>query len=119
MSTPSVTRMDYGLYTPGPWEAELIGSPRVLARDSKDQFPVCDIRGWGHLTGKGHGALGLEKEPAIAIQEANARLIAAAPELLYALRGLVAAYGFDDPTRESPWFKDARAAIAKAEGRHA
>lgn len=44
---------------------------------------ICDIRGWGHLTGS--GALHLPEAEAIAIQEANGRLIAAAPELLDAL----------------------------------
>lgn len=47
-------------------------------------------------------------------QEANARLIAAAPELLEALKGmLVVANLFTD----SPYHEAARAAIAKAEGR--
>mgnify|MGYP000625085185 CR=1 FL=1 len=47
-----------------------------------DQMKVCDIRGWGHLTGKGIGALGLSDDEAIAVQTANARLIADAPKLL-------------------------------------
>ena len=40
---------------------------------------ICDVRGWGYLTGG--GALGLPHDQALAIQEANARLIAAAPDL--------------------------------------
>lgn len=48
--------------------------------------------------------------------EANARLIAAAPELLAALTRAVAAHGpFGDDTRPT-WWADACAAIAKAEG---
>lgn len=68
-------------HTSGPWEVEHIGPPRVVARDHLGQFPICDIRGWGHLTGKGHSALGLPHDQAAAIQDANARLIAAAPKL--------------------------------------
>jgi uncharacterized protein (DUF58 family) len=44
-------------------------------------------------------------------QEANARLIAAAPELLEALKEILARAGFN----QGGW-RDARAAIAKAEG---
>jgi antitoxin component of MazEF toxin-antitoxin module len=47
---------------------------------------VCDIRGWGYLTGK--CALGLPDEQAIEIQKANECLIAAAPELYEALEEL-------------------------------
>lgn len=35
----------------------------------------CDIRGWGYLTGMGHGALGLDYDDAVAIQRANADFI--------------------------------------------
>lgn len=68
-------------FTKGPWSVdhyalhvESIGCRKAPAR-------VCDIRGWGYLTGKGHGALGLSQSEAILIQKANAYLIAAAPEL--------------------------------------
>jgi hypothetical protein len=46
---------------------------------------VADVRGWGHLTGRG-GGCAFPEDKAIAIQEANARLIATAPELLAALK---------------------------------
>ena len=64
-------------HTPGPWNVGFCAYD-VLAGDMK----ICDIRGWGHLTGK--GALGLPYEQAEAIQNANALLIAAAPDLLAA-----------------------------------
>lgn len=48
--------------------------------------------------------------------EANARLIAAAPELLEALEGFVSVYGVDDVPRWMQVRDKARAAIAKATG---
>lgn len=42
---------------------------------------VAEVRGWGHLTGKG-GGCAFDDKKAMGIQDANARLIAAAPELL-------------------------------------
>ena len=45
-----------------------------------------------------------------------ARLIAASPDILKSLKVLVEAYGGDRRDREPPMIKDARAAIAKAEG---
>lgn len=97
-------------HTPGPWVVESFGSPRVIATDHKGPFPVCDVRGWGHLTGKGHGALGLSYEEGAAIQDANARLIAAAPEMLAALLDIV------QRNEIQHWFdvSQAKAAIAKA-----
>ena len=67
-------------FTPGPW---LVGyrALDVVANSLKGGFcKVCDIRGWGYLTGKGDGALGLPPHEAEAIQRANAALIAAAPD---------------------------------------
>lgn len=65
-------------FTAGPVYAEIIGSPRVMATDEKGSWPICDIRGWGHLTGKGSGALGLPHDEAAAIQDAHAHFIAEA-----------------------------------------
>ncbi len=78
---------------------------------------VADVRGWGHLTGS--GSLALAEHQAVAIQNANARLIAAAPELLASLREFVALYDgvrdvLSSPVREK--LERAEAAIAKAEG---
>jgi hypothetical protein len=95
-------------HTPGPWSADDL-SDKVWATDEKGTFPVCDMRGWGHWTGKGHGALGLSVKDAALIQSANARLIAAAPELLAALKGVVAV-----ANRRTVEFDAAHAAIVKA-----
>lgn len=37
---------------------------------------ICDIRGWGYLTGKGHGALGLSESEGRRLQEATGEHIA-------------------------------------------
>lgn len=47
---------------------------------------LADVRGWGYLTGGGHGALGLPGEKAREIQDALGRLIAAIPALVSALQ---------------------------------
>lgn len=104
-------------HTPGPWE--VLGDARmVVGHDDKGMMTIADIRGWGHLMGNGHGAIGLSAVDAIEILRANARLIAAAPELLEALRP------FADPDNAPLIMSDAhslaliekaRAAIAKAD----
>ena len=105
-----------GKHTPGPWLVEIIGSPRVVAEGAKGgPFPICDVRGWGYLTGKGHGALGLPTDEAVSIQNANTHLIAAAPDLL----ALVKRYRAETPLGNQPSMiaEEADRIIAKAEGR--
>lgn len=99
-------------HSAGPWKVGYMASD-VWAEDHKGPFKVCDIRGWGHLTGKGHGALGLPDDAAVAIQKANACLIAAAPEMLEALIELRRWKAFSHPDAAYA-FNRADAAIAKA-----
>lgn len=68
-------------HTAGPWS---VGFRAYDVTAADGYMKVCDVRGWGYLTGK--GSLGLDAGTATAIQEANARLIAAAPDLLEALK---------------------------------
>ena len=72
-------------YTKGPWIEHQDGID-VYAEDG--QMKICDIRGWGYLTGS--GSLNLPEEKAVEIQIANAKLIAAAPDLLEVLSTIVA-----------------------------
>lgn len=69
--------------TKGPWA---VGFRAYDVTAADGQMKVCDIRGWGHLTGKGSGALGLSDEEGIAIQTANAHQIAASGALYDALQ---------------------------------
>lgn len=71
-------------HTPGPWKVQpVIGTYIYTAGDpyGHGQMHIADVRGWGHLTGRG-GGCAFDEQKAIGIQTANARLIAAAPELL-------------------------------------
>ena len=76
-------------YTKGPW---IVRSPKVQS-------------------------VGTESEmTAMCIGDDNARLIAAAPDLLEALQELVFLYEHDEGCRELTEYKRAKAAIAKALG---
>ncbi|MFA7255978.1 MAG: hypothetical protein WC047_00170 [Kiritimatiellales bacterium] len=77
--------------TPGPWVEDGYGD--MIRSDNPygcGSMRVADIRGWGHLTGK--GACAMEDGPAMAIQHANAQFIASArqdvPALLHELERL-------------------------------
>lgn len=96
-------------HTPGPWKAindpfhfdtlsTVIGGEEAPEQCTLKYPAMIEVGGYA----------GLEK------QEANARLIASAPELLAACRELLNCI---DPARDWSEAKAARAAIAKAEGR--
>lgn len=81
---------------------------------------VADVRGWGRLTGTG-GGLALSEGQAMAIQAANANLIAAAPDLLDACVAMVERFGecgteLGRSVDDAKAIEAARAAIAKAKG---
>ena len=90
-------------HTPGPWhvEGQYVFSPPVASN------PIC--------------ATGRHLGQAIEEVEANARLIAAAPDLLGALRFILAFYEPGQRHLDTEAWKQAeggaRAAVAKAEGR--
>ena len=83
-------------HTPGPWTA--IPDTQDGSREN-----------WYVLTDK-------EDALSLGLSEPDAHLIAAAPDLLAALKEIVA--GISVGTNpDHPWIKEARAAIAKAEAR--
>lgn len=92
------------VHTKGPWEvAEPDRNGQAIVRAEEYEVATC----WHHCLGS------IEKE-----MEANARLIAAAPELLEALRGIIEIGKRDmSNPKYDGYFESACAAIAKAEGR--
>lgn len=91
---------DKGKHTPGPWEVSKNGV-YVVSRFA--HFNICRIKSELH------------DDSITEISTANARLIAAAPDLLAALRDMLNNFGGND--NETPFIVQARAAIAKAEGK--
>lgn len=93
-------------HTPGPWEYWPAGNYHGFAIAPKGTLPtLASVERCGlNLNVQAHNFPGST--------EANARLIAAAPELLEALKGVVRV-----ADRATDEFDAARAAIAKAEGR--
>jgi hypothetical protein len=107
-------------HTPGPWTTDKHATYVFAERHG---MMVCEIRGWGYLTGT--GGRNLPEPEAEAIQRANQNLIAAAPDLLAALRELrINANRLCDRQLGGTYEEDCRrslavadAAIAKAEDR--
>lgn len=112
--------MSENKHTPGPWRVGPYAM-HVFADNAKigGDAMVCEIRGWGYLTGNGHGALGLSAEQAQAIQTANTNLIASAPDLLEALKRAVAILdgelGSWGDRNQADWMA-IDAALSKAQG---
>jgi len=100
-------------WTPGPWNASRFGC-QVLTGDSWNS--ICELKGDARWQ-DGHGSYQQEYE--WQVQEANARLIAAAPEMAEALAALLLQIeqGIDplgNPDRAA--YNAARAALSKAGG---
>lgn len=66
-------------FTKGKWIYD--DESNYIFNDDK-QMTIAQIRGWGYLTQK----LGLSDDEAYEVQQANARLIAAAPEMYELLK---------------------------------
>lgn len=77
-------------HTPGPWKVGYRALDIWAPSEKGGEAKIFDVRGWGYLTGKGDGALGLSEDQAIAIQTANANIAAAAPDLLAAYKAALA-----------------------------
>ena len=89
-------------HTPGPWIADSAGTVRAQCDAQPLPYVVAVVLGDADV-GKGRG-------------DANASLIAAAPDLLKALRDLLDWNVAMDPDHDCDEFDAARAAIAKATG---
>jgi hypothetical protein len=91
-------------HTPGPWSVgpwfDNYGEPEIIIEHKADAGNLVIAVALGGLVG----------------QEANARLIAAAPDLLEALNAMLTHMGMDEDEWNKPTFDQARAAIAKAIG---
>jgi hypothetical protein len=89
-------------HTPGPW---------LYTQEGVDAFGIVKPDGYSivHLAAL-HNSTSASELPA------NARLIAAAPDLLDALRGLIRDIGVSAVYQDHPAYNAARAAIAKATG---
>lgn len=80
-------------HTPGPWIARKCGTSWAIDYNA-DQEQVVDY----------------------VYEEADAHLIAAAPDLFAALKAIAALYEWDEGCRQLPEYAAACSAIAKAEG---
>ena len=101
-------------HTPGPWNyaqrgTQVWGRSVGGCRLAESDHLIADIRGWGHIQYLPNGA---------EVQDANGRLIAAAPDLLDKLKEAVAvleAFKFQSQTAAQV-LDEANLVIAKATG---
>ncbi len=100
-------------HTPGPWEVGLdtLGSPVVVAR----KYAVATLSWCGFNMGGWHKGGPNAEAKRIEIS-ANARLVAAAPELLEALKALLDDAPFSMNPESAAIHQQAVDVIAKAEG---
>jgi hypothetical protein len=94
-------------HTPGPWHWE--GNPCNYDKEQEAPWLVDANYSFPPILG---GTITCQSD-------ANARLIAAAPELLSALNAMLTHMGIDEDEWNKPTFDQARAAIAKATGAQA
>mgnify|MGYP001260829464 CR=1 FL=1 len=94
-------------HTPGPWTVR-----RSMPEDGYDCWFISACPLPNREVDIGDVAGGYPHEQ----KEANARLIAAAPELLAALSAMLTHMGMDEDEWNKPTYDQARAAIAKATG---
>lgn len=90
-------------HTPGPWHIRKIERSGIVGFtvDTKDsEIEICEIYP--------------KPQSQVAVKQANARLISAAPDLLVALENLLSARPYEESM--VPAINEARAAIAKARG---
>jgi len=105
------------MHTPGPWTYDH-RSGWINADNccSRGPMHVADIRGWGHLTGHGHGAHGMTTDEGIAIQAANAELICSAPKMWNLLSEIASTHLGMLPVTDAVqaiWIAKARAIVCK------
>jgi len=96
--------------TPGRWEFGRFYYP------DDGTIGTCEVTPHGEFATLATVYLTAKGRPAHGEGEANARLMAAAPELLASLREMIECYGSDDGGGPIPIIERARAAIAKATG---
>lgn len=110
----AVSETGIEMHTPGPWTAEKgqTNAPEITHGVWGDVYEGKDGDGFSIAT------VWADVEELQAVAEANARLIAAAPDLLEALDALLGCGRKDlSNPKYDGYFEAARAAIAKAEGR--
>lgn len=94
-------------HTPGPWT---LGNGEVRIRTEKNE------QGRSILVAECYTTGNAGRYPKYEERKANARLIAAAPELLEALKKLLEAYKHDTSILSNLFIQIAQEAITKAEG---
>jgi hypothetical protein len=101
------------MHTKGPWKVEDGDPTMITAMRNGEFFHVADARGWGRLQYEKCG----EKE-----QEDNARLIAAAPEMLEFVEEMAnyecsCCFELEEGHHEDCFVNEAKSLLSKIKGR--